>query len=208
MSKDRRLHCAALTIAVIAVVLIGGAIILQNQAEQQRQAPQATLQAMRVTSVVAQISPTSTIASDLPGLEFYNPEGGHVQSKVDYTPFPPPGGRHSPTWQNCGIYDQPIETVNAVHSLEHGAVWVVYQPDLDAASVTLLHNLVRGKPYTLLSPQVGLSAPIVTVAWGVRLELTAASDSRLETFVKRYANNPNAPEPGAACQGGVGSPID
>ena len=44
--------------------------------------------------------------------------------------LPPAFGAHLGAWQNCGIYDQPVEVGHALHSLEHGAVWLTYSPDL------------------------------------------------------------------------------
>ena len=48
----------------------------------------------------------------------------HVVGKVTYAQMPPVGGKHSAVWQNCGIYSAPVANENAVHSMEHGAVWI------------------------------------------------------------------------------------
>ena len=58
------------------------------------------------------------------------------------TKLPPPGGVHAPTWQNCGIYREPIEARFAVHSLEHGAVWLTYDAELPEDDVESLEELV------------------------------------------------------------------
>ena len=128
----------------------------------------------------------------------------HVQADVHYPQTPPVGGPHSPEWLNCGVYRYPVRSEYAVHSLEHGAVWITYRPDLPAAQVSTLTRLAEGSPYTILSPYPGLPAPVVAVAWGLRLELPSANDPRLEAFVKRYRQGPQTPEPGAPCTGGVG----
>ena len=54
--------------------------------------------------------------------------------------LPPTGGSHNPRWQNCGIYTDPVDSSLAVHSLEHGAVWLAYQPDLAADKVAELQD--------------------------------------------------------------------
>ncbi len=131
----------------------------------------------------------------------------HLTSPVTYPQIPPVGGPHSPIWQNCGIYDKPVANENAVHSLEHGAVWITYQPGLPADQIAQLQALVRGQTYMLLSPYTGLPSPIVASAWSTQLKLTSASDPRLADFIKTYKQGPQTPEPGAACSGGVGTPI-
>jgi hypothetical protein len=149
-------------------------------------------------------------ATNIEGVVTQNfPAGQHQDGTIDYDQDPPMGGIHHPSWQNCGIYDSQIEVEKAVHSLEHGAVWITYQPDLATDQVEALRTLVKGRRYTLLSPYmyVPLNAPIIAVAWGARLEVQDASDPRLAQFLQKYVNGPQTPEPGAACSGGVGRPV-
>ncbi|GAC1647753.1 MAG: hypothetical protein NVS4B12_15680 [Ktedonobacteraceae bacterium] len=146
-------------------------------------------------------------SGDLQGIVTYsNLSRNHVNTKVTYPQNPPVGGAHSPVWQNCGIYSQPVANENAVHSLEHGTVWITYQPSLDASSVEQLRSLVRGHDHALLSPYPGLPSPVVISAWGVQLQVKSASDPRLAQFVSKYENGPQTPEPGAPCSGGLGTP--
>jgi Protein of unknown function (DUF3105) len=146
--------------------------------------------------------------SNIEGLQtFGSPSRGHTAAPVSYAQTPPVGGDHSATWQNCGIYDTPVPNELGVHSMEHGAVWITYQPDLPAATVEQLRNLARGRGYTLLSPYEGLPQPIFASAWGVQISATDASDPRLNQFISRYIQGPQTPEPGAVCTGGLGSPI-
>ncbi len=137
---------------------------------------------------------------------FTNLSQEHTTSPVNYPQVPPVGGAHAPVWQNCGIYDQPIPNEPAVHSLEHGAVWLTYRPDLPADQVEQLKNLARGQRFVLLSPYDGLPAPVVASAWGLQLKVESAGDPRLAEFVRTYQKGPQTPEPGAPCSGGVGVP--
>jgi hypothetical protein len=121
--------------------------------------------------------------------------------------LPPVGGIHSGVWQNCGIYSEPVETKNAVHSLEHGAVWITYQPDLTDDEVSELQGLVRGQPYVVLSPYPGLKSPVVLTAWGIQLEVDSGGDSRIADFIDRYQQGPQTPELGASCTDGIGTPL-
>lgn len=60
-----------------------------------------------------------TQAADLSAVqEFPSPARDHSDNPPAYAQTPPVGGIHSPQVQNCGIYDQPIESKYAVHSLE------------------------------------------------------------------------------------------
>jgi hypothetical protein len=133
-------------------------------------------------------------------------EQGHVETPVTYEQSPPVGGPHNPAWQNCGVYIAPIANENGVHSLEHGAVWITYQPDLPAADLQALQTLTRQSGFRLLSPYPDLSSPIVLSAWGYQLSLEQTDDPRLASFIEQYEISPLAPEPGAPCTGGLGQP--
>ena len=144
----------------------------------------------------------------LDGVVFYsNQPGNHSEAPQTYPQTPPVGGVHSAQWQNCGIYDQPVQNEKAVHSLEHGAVWIAYRPDLAASDVETLRTLARGHTHVLLATYPDLPKPVVATAWGLQLSLDSASDARLPLFVQRYEQGPQTPEPGALCTGGVGTPI-
>lgn len=137
----------------------------------------------------------------LDAVRTYEVAANHVTTPVAYEPSPPVGGDHSPVWLNCGVYDEPVPSELAVHSLEHGAVWVTYRSDLPADQVRTLVDRVPGE-YMVLSPFEGLSSPVVASAWGVQLALDGPEDPRLEEFVREYRQGPQTPEPGAACTGG------
>ncbi len=130
----------------------------------------------------------------------------HTSVKVDYPQTPPVGGEHAPVWLNCGYYSSPVPNENAVHDLEHGAVWITYRPGLPAAQVARLKSLAEQQTYVTVSPYSGLPSPVVASAWGVQLQLPSATDSRLGDFVRKYVQGPQTPEPGAPCTGGVGTP--
>lgn len=139
-------------------------------------------------------------------VEFPPQEQGHDDSLVylyEENEVPPPGGQHNPVWQNCGIYDEPIATEHVIHSLEHGAVWVTYQPDLPQEQIEALEDAVRGESYTLLSPYPGLRSPVVLTAWQFQLDVDSATDKRVERFIDRYQISELTPERGAACTSGT-----
>ena len=129
----------------------------------------------------------------------------HVQGRVDYEQTPPVGGDHNAVWQNCGYYSQPIVPEMGVHSMEHGAVWITYQPSLAEDQVEVLRGLAGS--HVLVSPWTdGLPAPVVASAWGSQLPLDSASDPALEAFIEVFRQGDQTPEPGAPCSGGAGQP--
>lgn len=133
---------------------------------------------------------------------------GHDDTQTYEESLPPAGGLHKGIWQNCGIYDEPIDGANAVHSLEHGALWIAYQPTLSDADVQALQDIARSNNFLLLSPYPGLSSPIVLTVWEVQLELDSVDDNRIADFIAQYQGGRTTPERGATCSGGVGAPIN
>jgi len=178
--RDRR---RKITIAAVAVVVVAGA-------------------AAGIT-VAVQNSGSGSIAGVR---SFSGLSRNHVEGTVKYPQTPPVGGNHNPVWLNCGIYDKPVANENAVHDLEHGAVWITYQPSLPADQLATLKKLVGGQTYLDLSPYPGLPTPVVASAWGKQLTLQKANDPRLAKFVAKYKQGPQTLEPGAACSGGTGTP--
>jgi len=133
----------------------------------------------------------------------------HQSGVLTYPVSPPVGGAHNPVWQNCmgDVYAAPIPKENAVHSLEHGAVWVTYKPGLAAAEIDTLKSKVEGKDYLFMSPFTGLDKNISVQAWGFQLKVDSASDPRIDAFIKAVRLNTSL-EPGAACSSGSTSTGD
>ncbi|MGA5191484.1 DUF3105 domain-containing protein [Streptomyces griseoincarnatus] len=129
----------------------------------------------------------------------------HVQSAVDYPMNPPVGGDHSQAWMTCDgtVYTKAIGKENAVHSLEHGAVWVTYNDKAADADVKKLSDKVSKTPYTLMSPVDDQPGTITLSAWGYQLTVDKASDPRVEQFLTKYVQGSQTPEPGAACTNGL-----
>ena len=126
---------------------------------------------------------------------------GHVEGAVKYAQTPPNSGDHNGVPQQCDVYTAPIAPEHAVHSLEHGAVWVTYNDKVPADDVEKLASKVRGDPYGLMSPLPEQKSPINLSAWGRRLSVDSADDERIDDFIEGYASGPQTPERGAACVG-------
>lgn len=172
----RRGPMIAVVVAVVALVTVGVAVAVSlgrgGDATPRGDVPSASDPdpAMRIPGVVR---------------AFYR--GGHVGpgKRVAYRFSPPIGGRHDAVWATCTgvVYPQPLRVENAVHSMEHGAVWITYAPTLDARSVAALARRVTGIDHTLMSPYPGLDTPISVQAWGHQLKVDRADDPRIDRFV-------------------------
>lgn len=186
------------------------AIVQQLRLEQQRKERRRALLIYSVTGltvlliiggVAFSLIRTEANKPDLSAVKSYKVTPEHVQTPVTYAQTPPAGGKHNPIWLNCATYPTPVPNENAVHSMEHGAVWVTYRPDLPADQVATLKAAIPST-YAVLSPFPGLKAPVVASAWGKQLSLDGADDPRLEAFIREYRQGSQAPESGAACTGG------
>ena len=157
--------------------------------------------------------PGTRTGERIEGLQVYDdqelvPE--HTTGPVDYPQTPPVGGPHDPVWLDCGVYDSPVRDENAVHDLEHGTVWITYDPDLDAADVDALAGRLPANG--ILSPYPGLDAAagasVVLTVWGRQLALDddPLDDPRLEQFLGQFGAGEASLEPFVSCQGGTSDP--
>ena len=125
----------------------------------------------------------------------------HIRGKLSYPQSPPVGGRHSPAWLQCAVYTSELPKENAVHSEEHGGVWLTYLPTLPKARVAQLADLARTNvEFVLVSPYPGQPAPVIASTWGAQLRVNSASDPRLLAFIKAYAGGDQGGEKGVGCR--------
>ena len=142
-------------------------------------------------------------AKSIPGILVKSyPGGEHNDGVIKYPETPPIGGQHANAWADCTgtVYANPIRQENAVHSLEHGSIWITYRPGLAADQVDALKKRVEGVEQMLMSPYPGLSSAISLQSWGHQLKVDNASDKRIDDFIKDLRLNPTvAPEPNGSC---------
>jgi hypothetical protein len=188
-SERRRTTIIASIVGVIILVLVGATIyflVQQNRTNAELEA--------------AAEQPIDGVE------EFTDLTNNHVEGDVEYAQDPPVGGDHNAVWQNCGVYTDPVAEENAVHSLEHGAVWITYSPDLPADQVEVLTERAASNNFILVSPRDELPSPVVMSAWGLQLQLDDANDDRVGVFLQKYVRGEQTVEPGASCSGGTGTP--
>ncbi|MER5276523.1 DUF3105 domain-containing protein [Streptomyces sp. NPDC002809] len=188
-ARERRSRIITITAAVAVVAgLVAGGGYLMNAADEQDKAE------------------TAAKSSPVEGEKSWDKlTQNHVEKKVDYPMNPPVGGDHNPVWMNCDadVYTKEIPKENAVHSLEHGAVWVTYTSKADPADIEKLEKKVSATPYSLMSPLEDQGSPLMLSAWGKQLAVKSAADARVAQFFTKYVQGPQTPEPGAACSGGI-----
>jgi hypothetical protein len=178
----RRSRTLPLVLAIVAAVLLVGAAVV-------------------VPLAVRSTDEPATGPVNLDDVRVYEDlEVTHAAGDLDYPQSPPVGGPHAPVWLDCGVYDEPVRDENAVHDLEHGAVWITYDPEADVDVAALEEALPQNG---ILSPYDDLRAPVVVTVWGRQLELDGADDPRLALFIRTLGGGETAPEPFASCAGGV-----
>ena len=180
VGRRRRLHILVVALGMIAGAALGAFVPLILLGDR----PQAS--------------------SDVPGVKsFENLSLQHNSGTIDYEQIPPVGGEHNPLWQNAGFYEQQVLEEQAVHTLEHGAVWITYRADLPEDQKEKLRRIVESQDCLLASPYPSLPSPIVASAWGKQLRLKSVDDPKLQEFILAYRKGPQTPEPGAPCTGGA-----
>jgi len=177
----------SLTLAVVALVAAAGC------GGSGSASPPPTTAAL-VTTV-----PVATTQSPIDGVQTFAVVAAHADGPISYPQIPPVGGTHNPVWVPCTFYDKPVQNEMAVHSLEHGAIWLTWRADLPPADVAALAALARSRKDIVASPWADdtLPSPLVATAWGRQLRLQSTSDPRLAQFVALYAGQ--GPERGAPC---------
>jgi hypothetical protein len=161
------------------------------------------------TEALAPFTPTDDNkdpSAQIPGVQTLSyTAGDHVTPdvRVAYTHSPPFGGKHDGFWAACNgaVYPTAVRQENLVHSLEHGAVWIAYNPDqVGGAALDTLKAKVENQPYSVLSPYPGLDQPIALQSWGHQLKLSDANDPRVDQFITALRlNRFTYPEVGASC---------
>ena len=178
------LIAAAVAVLVFAVAAIGYAVTRVNESN-----------ANRITS-----------ADQLEGLQTFDYAAGqqHVATPVTYEQTPPVGGPHDGEWADCTgtVYDVDIRHENAVHSMEHGATWITYDPGaVGDDDVAVLADMVEGTSGLMLSPYEGQSSPISLQSWNHQLAVDSVTDERVQQYADFMTFNADFySEVGASCE--------
>lgn len=135
-----------------------------------------------------------------PGTEQSDHGGGHAENTEYGGDQPPTSGKHaSPVaW---GVYDTEIRDDQALHNLEHGGIYVSYQPDLPKEQIEKLKNLLF-EPFSnpdfkprkvIMAPRASNKSPIVLSSWQRSQELESYDEKAIEEYY--LGNFGKSPEP-------------
>lgn len=108
----------------------------------------------------------------------------------DYNSNPPTSGWHSANPAPWGVQTEPMADETAIHNLEHGGIWITYNPaTTEPGVVDQLANLVRSyRSKVLLSPRAATDAPIALASWGRLLKLDNYNETQIKDFIERNKN--------------------
>ncbi|SDK03840.1 DUF3105 domain-containing protein [Streptomyces indicus] len=190
--RNRLLTIGISTVIVVGLVGFGSYLFINEQNKQDKE--DAKVEAAK--------------NADIAGLQEFDAKKlgrNHVTTPVTYPQTPPVGGDHDQAWMNCNgdVYEKAIPDKHAVHSLEHGAVWVTYNKQAKDADIKALQEKVKATPYSLMSPVEGQKGALMLTAWGKQVTVDSAKDKRVESFFAKYVQGEQTPEPGAACTNGI-----
>lgn len=189
---DRRRRTTFLAAGVAAVLAIGAGV---TYAVTHDDSPASA------SSSTSTGLPAEKTVDGISGMRVWSGLGReHVEGDPTFAMTPPVGGNHNQAWANCGVYDKEIPNKYAVHSLEHGAVWITYTDKVSSGDLAKL-KAMAGQDYMLMSKYAAQDSPIVVSAWEHQIRAKNATDPRIQKFIDAYLQGPQTPEPGAACSG-------
>jgi hypothetical protein len=120
-------------------------------------------------------------------------------TNIAYRNRPPSSGDHYDNTAGYGVFsDRPWPTGNWVHNLEHGAIVVLYRPDLcDSACVSVLQSAYNDAPNSAVFPQekkmivqpyTDMDNAITTVAWGWEDDMAQPDEQRILAFYRAHVD--------------------
>lgn len=118
-----------------------------------------------------------------------------------YKTKPPSSGNHYPSWADFKTYDKPVPWGHLVHSMEHGAVVIVYNcpggcPDEVAAAQAMIDALpvdvlctAPTKRRVILAPDPTLDVRWAASAWTWTLRASCFDAAAFSDFAKAHYNH-------------------
>jgi hypothetical protein len=144
---------------------------------------------------------TETVPPEHPAAGLGTPMPDEGNAHVDegtfiiYKNYPPTSGPHYPRTADPGFYDQPVPEGYFVHSMEHGAIVLYYNPDLPDATKQQLKDLMTMLPFDgsgrvklVIVPYTNMPTPLAIAAWKRLLLLNVYNFDEIRTFYQEWVD--------------------
>ena len=166
-------------------------------AEAQRRAA-ARARVFRITVIVAILLTVSLFlfrprggATEIQGhpIESFSTAGlqQHTEGTVDYDTSPPVSGTHAFQASDCGVHGEQIPNELQVHALEHGAVGIQYQPDLDPADIDAIEAVVGDyDSHVFSAPYEDMDPAIAVTSWSRMMALDSLDEGAVRDYVDMF----------------------
>lgn len=109
-------------------------------------------------------------------------------TKVEYRTNPPTSGDHYANPAGWGVYGKEVVDENAVHSLEHGGIWIAYK-DIDDTEKKILEEIGKANSQSVIvSPRSANDVKIAIVSWGKLMKLEEVDKAVIQKYIGTYKN--------------------
>jgi hypothetical protein len=149
-----------------------------------------TIAVLAVIIGVAAMSPESKPAI---GKDYANQGQEHIKIGVTHPPYnsnPPTSGWHYEQPAPWGVHTEALPDEAAVHNLEHGGIWISYNPDkVDKKTIEQLTNLTKSyKSKVILTPRKANETKIALASWTKLETLDSFDEAKIKDFIARNKN--------------------
>ncbi len=182
------------------------ALIAQQKKERRDRALRTTVFVGVATALVWLVFLRQTAPTEIDGnnISSFSTNNGGDQSHTEPYTYdveetgvnPPVSGTHNPNPAECGTHDQKIPDENFVHTLEHGAVAVLYSPkEVNLEDIGSIEEIVGSYDSTTLSaPYPPLEDPIVLASWSRKMPIDEFDEDTIREFIDTFRDTEPAPE--------------
>lgn len=112
-----------------------------------------------------------------------------------YNSNPPTSGDHYEESIPDGFYDKEMPDEALIHNLEHGYIWISYQPDkISPQDLSSLKEITKPYSKIVITPRSKNDTVLAVAGWGKLEKLEGVDKKKIISFIK--LNKPGkAPEP-------------
>jgi hypothetical protein len=121
-------------------------------------------------------------------IQEFRADRGHTNDPVVYESIPPTTGDHSLSAAPCGVHGTQIPDGLFVHSLEHGAVGVLYDPQqVEVDTIRDIEAKVgEFDDRTISAPYAGTETPITLTSWTRLMRLDSYDEDTVDEYIDAF----------------------